>query len=134
MRLGVALLALTFFYCRAARTLGAERRRRKTEDKPAERPRRFPTKSEKVGRNRKKVARQPAECVDRLPRDPGNISRVQRQDESRAVEMVGKRKELLAMDVIAKRELEDGERALVEAQGKVAETMGRFAEVEQYGG
>src|SRR5215813_4019777 len=56
---------------------------------------------------------------------------LQRQDESRAAEMVGKRKELLAMGVIAKRELEEGERALAEAQGKIAETMSRLAEVDQ---
>jgi hypothetical protein len=56
---------------------------------------------------------------------------LQRQDESRAAEMVGKRKELLALGVIAKRELEDSERALAEAQGKIAETMKQIAEVDQ---
>ena len=56
---------------------------------------------------------------------------LQRQDESRAAEIVGKRKELLDLGVIAKRELEEGERALVEAQGKVAETTKRIAEVDQ---
>src|SRR5215510_5121542 len=56
---------------------------------------------------------------------------LQRQDESRATEIVGKRKELLDLGVIAKRELEEGERALVEAQGKVAETTKRIAEVDQ---
>jgi hypothetical protein len=35
------------------------------------------------------------------------------------------------MGVIAKREFDDGERALLEVQGKVAETMGRLAEVDQ---
>jgi hypothetical protein len=55
---------------------------------------------------------------------------LQRQDELRALELVAKRKELLAMGVIAKREFDDGERALLEVQGKVAETMGRFAEVD----
>ncbi|HEX5081662.1 MAG TPA: hypothetical protein VFY40_06435 [Blastocatellia bacterium] len=55
---------------------------------------------------------------------------LQRQDESRALELVAKRKELLAMGVIAKREYDDGERALLEVQGKVAETIGRLAEVD----
>ena len=55
---------------------------------------------------------------------------LQRQDESRAAEMVGKRKELLDLGVIAKRELEDSERALAEVQGRIAETMSRFAEVD----
>jgi len=56
---------------------------------------------------------------------------LQRQDESRAAEMVGKRKELLALGVIAKRELEEGERALAEAQGKIAETTRRITEADQ---
>jgi hypothetical protein len=56
---------------------------------------------------------------------------LQRQDESRAMEMVGKRKELLALGVIAKREFDDSERALLEVQGKIAETLSRFAEVDQ---
>jgi hypothetical protein len=55
---------------------------------------------------------------------------LQRQDESRALELVAKRKELLAMGVIAKREFDDGERALLEVQGKIAETMGRLAEID----
>jgi hypothetical protein len=56
---------------------------------------------------------------------------LQRQDESRAAEVVEKRKELLALGVIAKRELEEGERALAEVQGKIAETTKRVAEVDQ---
>jgi hypothetical protein len=56
---------------------------------------------------------------------------LQRQDESRAAEVVGRRKELLALGVIAKRELEEGERALAEVQGKIAETTKRIAEVDQ---
>src|SRR5215813_2581226 len=56
---------------------------------------------------------------------------LERQDESRAAEIVEKRKDLLAKGVIAKRELEDGERALAEVQGKIAETMRQFAEVDQ---
>ena len=56
---------------------------------------------------------------------------LQRQDESRAAEVVERRKELLALGVIAKRELEEGERALAEAQGKIAESTKRIAEVDQ---
>ena len=55
---------------------------------------------------------------------------LQRQDEARTAEMVGKRKELLDLGVISKRDLEDGERALAEAQGKVAETTKRIADVD----
>ncbi|MBO0863287.1 MAG: hypothetical protein J2P21_33305 [Chloracidobacterium sp.] len=56
---------------------------------------------------------------------------LQRQDESRASEMVGKRKELLTAGVIAKREYDDSERALLEIQGKIAETRNKLAEVDQ---
>src|SRR5262249_7897737 len=47
---------------------------------------------------------------------------LQRQDEARAAEIVGKRKELRALGAIDQSALEEGERALAEAQGKVAET------------
>src|SRR5215510_10162399 len=56
---------------------------------------------------------------------------LQRQDQSRAAELVGKRKELLAIGVIAKRELEESERKLAEAQSKIAETMKQISEVDQ---
>jgi hypothetical protein len=55
---------------------------------------------------------------------------LQRQDQSRAAELVVKRKELLDLGVIAKREFEEGERALAEAKGKVAETMKQIDEVD----
>jgi hypothetical protein len=55
---------------------------------------------------------------------------LQRQEELRATEIVGKRKELLALGVISKRELEESERALAEAQSKIAESMKRVAEVD----
>jgi hypothetical protein len=55
---------------------------------------------------------------------------LQRQDESRAAEMVGKRKELLTLGVISKRELEEGERALADAQSRIAETMKKVADVD----
>lgn len=53
-----------------------------------------------------------------------------RQDESRVAELVGKRKELLDLGVIAKRELEESERALTEAQDRVAGTLKQIAEVD----
>lgn len=59
-----------------------------------------------------------------------NLLELQRQDESSAAEMVGKRKELLDLGVMAKRELEDSERALAEARGKIAETMKLIAEAD----
>jgi hypothetical protein len=55
---------------------------------------------------------------------------LQRQDESRAAEMVGKRKELVVLGVISKRELEEGERALAGAQSRIAESMRKMAEVD----
>jgi hypothetical protein len=59
-----------------------------------------------------------------------NLLELQRQDESRAAEMVGKRKELLDLGVISKRELEEGERALADARGRIAETIRKMAEVD----
>jgi hypothetical protein len=56
---------------------------------------------------------------------------LERQDEARAAETIGKRKELLDAGVISKREYDDGERALLEVQGKITETMNRLAEVDQ---
>ena len=54
---------------------------------------------------------------------------LKRQDESRAAEVVGKRKELRALGVIGQRELEEGERALAEVQGKISETMRRCGSI-----
>jgi hypothetical protein len=56
---------------------------------------------------------------------------LQRQDESRAADVVEKRKDLLARGVIAKRELEESVRALAEVQSKIAETTNRISEVDQ---
>jgi hypothetical protein len=55
---------------------------------------------------------------------------LQRQDESRAAELVEKRKSLLDLGVIAKRELDEGERSLAEARSKIADTMKQLAEVD----
>ncbi|HEY6403410.1 MAG TPA: hypothetical protein VI479_18450, partial [Blastocatellia bacterium] len=56
---------------------------------------------------------------------------LQRQEEARAAELVSKRKELLDLGVISKREFDDSERALLEIRSKISETMSRFAEVDQ---
>ena len=55
---------------------------------------------------------------------------LQRQDQSRATELVGKRKELLDLGVIAKRELEEAERALTEARDTIAGTEKQITEVD----
>ena len=55
---------------------------------------------------------------------------LQRQDQERAAELVGKRKDLLDLGVIARRELEEAERALTEAQDTVAGTGKQIAEVD----
>lgn len=56
---------------------------------------------------------------------------LQQGDVKRATEVVAKRKSLLELGVIAKRELEEGETALQEAQKKAEETHQRINEVEQ---
>ncbi len=60
-----------------------------------------------------------------------NLLELQREEEARTAQLVEKRKELLAIGVIAKRELEESERALAGAQGRIAETTKRMAEVDQ---
>jgi len=56
---------------------------------------------------------------------------LQRQDETRATELVEKRKSLLDLGVIAKRELNESEQALAEAQNKTAGTQKQIAEIDQ---
>lgn len=56
---------------------------------------------------------------------------LQKQDETKATELVAKRKQLLEAGVIAKREVEESETALQEIQKKTAETEQRVNEVEQ---
>ncbi|MBO0858942.1 MAG: hypothetical protein J2P21_10810 [Chloracidobacterium sp.] len=46
--------------------------------------------------------------------------------------MVKKRKEPLDLGLIFKRGYDDAERALLEIQGKIAETINRIAEVDQW--
>jgi hypothetical protein len=59
-----------------------------------------------------------------------NLLELQRKDESRAQEAVGKRKELLDLGVIAKREFEESQRALTEAQERIAGTIKQITEVD----
>jgi hypothetical protein len=56
---------------------------------------------------------------------------LQRQDETRAAELVEKRKSLLDLGVIAKRELDESEQALAGARNKTAETQRQIAEIDQ---
>ena len=56
---------------------------------------------------------------------------LQRQDETRAAELVEKRKSLLDLGVIAKRELDESEQALSEARSKTAGTQKQIAEIDQ---
>jgi vacuolar-type H+-ATPase subunit I/STV1 len=56
---------------------------------------------------------------------------LQRQDETRAADVVEKRKSLLDLGVIAKRELDESEQALTEARSKTAETQKQIAEIDQ---
>jgi hypothetical protein len=56
---------------------------------------------------------------------------LQRQDETRGAELVEKRKSLLELGVIAKRELDESEQALVAARNKTAETQKQIAEIDQ---
>jgi hypothetical protein len=57
------------------------------------------------------------------------VLELQSQDETRAAELVEKRKTLLDLGVIAKRELEESEQALATARGKMAETRKQIEEV-----
>lgn len=55
---------------------------------------------------------------------------LQRQDESRADGLVEKRKGLLDLGVIAKRELDEAEQSLAEARSRIAETIKQLAEID----
>jgi hypothetical protein len=59
-----------------------------------------------------------------------HLLELQQKDEARAREGVEKRKQLLDLGVIAKREYEESERALTEAQDKIAATTKQIADVD----
>ena len=58
------------------------------------------------------------------------VLELQRQDETRAVELVEKRKSLLDLGVISKRDLEESEQALAAAQARMGETRKQIGEVD----
>ena len=61
----------------------------------------------------------------------GKLLALQKQDEVRALELVARRKELLDLGVIAKREVEESAAALADSRKKMAETNQRLDEVDQ---
>jgi hypothetical protein len=141
-RYGAALLAVTFILIAAAprataqKPAGRKPRARSAQATPQT------SKENAKEENAKADAKSLAEAAKESRANLLNASNayrasleklleLQRQDEARAAEIVGKRKELLDAGVIAKREYDDAERALLEVQGKIAESMGRLAEVDQ---
>lgn len=56
---------------------------------------------------------------------------LQKDDEKRAAELVERRKRLLELGVIARREVEEGEQSLAAAQSKVSETARQLEQIEQ---
>jgi len=141
-RYGAALLAVTFILIAAAphataqKSAGRKPRARSAQATPQT------SKENAKEENAKADAKSLAEAAKESRANLLNASNayrasleklleLQRQDEARAAEIVGKRKELLDAGVIAKREYDDAERALLEVQGKIAESMGRLAEVDQ---
>jgi hypothetical protein len=139
-RHGVALLAVTFILIIAAPHAPAQKAAgRKSKAKPAratpQASKATPQASTEEAKNLDEVASQSRanllSASNAYRESLEKLLDLQRQDESRAVELVEKRKELLAQGVIAKREFDDGERALLEVRSKIAETMNRLAEVDQ---
>ena len=132
-RRGVALLAVTFILIIAAPHAPAQKaagRKPKTRSARA-----TPQASKEEAKNLDEAASQSRanllSASNAYRESLEKLLELQRQDESRATELVEKRKEMLALGVIAKREFDDGERALLEVQSKIAETMSRLAEVDQ---
>jgi hypothetical protein len=132
IRCGVALLAVAFILIITAPHAPAQKAAgRKSKVKSANATRRI--SKEETKKLAEAASQSRADLLSASSAYRASLEKLlelQRQDESRAAEVVGKRKGLLALGVIAKRELEDGERALAEAQGKIAETMRQIAEVD----
>jgi len=132
LRHGVALLAVTFILAAAApQALAQKAARRKPKTGSAKATPQISNEdakklAEAASQSRANLLSASSAYRESLEK----LLELQRQDEARAAETVGKRKELLALGVIAKRELEDSERALAEAQGKVSETTKRIADVD----
>lgn len=58
------------------------------------------------------------------------VLKLQEDDLRRAIEMLEKRRELLALNIIAKKELEESERAVSAAQAKIADTKRQLVEAD----
>jgi hypothetical protein len=58
------------------------------------------------------------------------VLELQRQDETRALELVEKRRKLLDLGVISKRELEESEQSLAAAQARMGETRKQIGDVD----
>jgi hypothetical protein len=131
----ITLLALTFILIIAAPHATAQKSGRKRASAPkAKSPNTTPQVSKE---ETKKLADAASESRANLLNASNayresleKLLELQRQDQTRAAELVVKRKELFDLGVIAKRELENGERALAEAQGKIAETMKQIADID----
>ncbi len=138
-RCGVALLALTFVLIITAPQAAAQKAGRKRAPAPKTKapdttPQVSPQVSEEETKRLAEAASQSRanllSASDAYRQSLETLVELQRQDETRAAELVAKRKNLLALGVIAKRELDESESALAEAQGKVAATMKQIAEVD----
>jgi hypothetical protein len=131
----ITLLALTFILIIAAPHASAQKSGRKRASAPkAKSPKTTPQVSKE---ETKKLADAASESRANLLSASNayresleKLLELQRQDQTRAAELVVKRKELFDLGVIAKRELEDGQRTLAEAQGKIAETMKQIADID----
>jgi hypothetical protein len=127
IRCGVALLALIIITPHA----WAQKATRKPKTKPAKAA---PQVSEEETKKLAEAASQSRanllSASNAYRESLEKLLELQRQDESRASDLVGKRKELLDLGVIAKRELDESERALAEVRGRIAETTKQIADVD----
>lgn len=132
--IGIGLMAVTLASVGVAQT---RRPARKTKPAESAQPKPTPTPSaptqspkelaEAAAASRAKLMEASETYRESLER----LLALQKQDEERAREIVTRRKQLLEEGVIAKREVEESETALEEAQKKAAETTQRMNEVEQ---
>src|SRR5262245_37539461 len=58
------------------------------------------------------------------------VLELQKQDEARGAELVEKRKKLLDLGVVARKEVEESEQALASTRSKIAETQKQIEEVD----
>ncbi len=134
-RCGAGLLALSFIFIISAPPAAAQKAGRKRPSSSKTKSRvEIPQVSEEEAKKLAETASQSRANLLSASKDYleslENLLVLQRKDESRAAELVQKRKELLDIGVIAKRELDESERALLEVQGLVAGTVKQIAEVD----